>query len=73
MNEDIEDAPEKSNKATKDKIKKRKKKYSKASKGLKIAAGVGNAIGSIMDIAVTAQQMKLAQREFDEQMTGLTE
>ena len=73
MNDDIEDAPENSDKATKDKIKKRKKKYSKASKGLKIAAGVGNAIGSIMDIAVTAQQMKLAQREFDEQMTGLTE
>ena len=39
---------------------------------LKIAADVSGAIGSLMDIAVMAQQKKLVQKEFDEQMTGLS-
>ena len=73
IKDDVEDAPKNSNQKTIDKIDNKRKHLSKVSKGLKIAAGVSGAIGSIMDIAVTAQQMKLAQREFDEQMTGLTE
>merc|ERR1712086_273449 len=68
---DIEDAPKNSNEKTKLKKAKKRKGLSQASRGLKIAAGVSGMIGSIMDIAVTAQQMKLAQKEFDEQMTGL--
>ena len=73
MKDDVEDAPKNSNQQTIKKIDNKKKHLSKVSKGFKIAAGVSGAIGSIMDIAVTAQQMKLAQREFDEQMTGLAE
>ena len=59
-----DDAPEKSKKRT---------SLSKVSNGFKVAAGISAAFGSMMDIAVMAQQSKLQQREFDEQMTGLKE
>jgi hypothetical protein len=59
-----DDAPEKSKKRT---------SLSKVSNGFKVAAGVSGAIGIAIDIAVMAQQWKLQQKEFDEQMTGLKE
>jgi len=71
MKDDIEDPPigSKPNPTNK----KKKKKLSQVSRGFKIAAGVSGVVGSIMDIAVTAQQMKLAQKEFDDQMDGLAD